>query len=53
VANAYAAIEEKRHVDLARLFRQRRIDSIPLRTDTDYLLPLRSFFETRERRQAA
>ena len=53
VANAYAAIEEKRHSDLARLFRQRRIDSIPLRTDTDYLLPLRSFFETRERRQAA
>ncbi len=53
VANAYAAIEEKRHADLLRLFRQRRIDSIPLRTDTDYLLPLRSFFETRERRQAA
>lgn len=53
VANAFAAIEEKRHADLVRLFRQRRIDSIPLRTDRDYLLSLRSFFETRERRQAA
>lgn len=53
VSNAFAAIEEKRHADLARLFRQRRIDSIPLRTDTDYLLPLRAFFETRERRQLA
>jgi uncharacterized protein (DUF58 family) len=53
VANAFSAIEERRHAELARLFRQRRIDSIPLRTDKDYLLPLRAFFETRERRQAA
>jgi uncharacterized protein (DUF58 family) len=53
VANAFSAIEERRHTELARLFRQRRIDSIPLRTDKDYLLPLRAFFETRERRQAA
>jgi uncharacterized protein (DUF58 family) len=53
VANAFAAIEERRHSELTRLFRQRRIDSIPLRTDKDYLLPLRAFFETRERRQAA
>ncbi len=53
VANAFAAIEERRHADLARLLRQRRIDSIPLRTDRDYLMALRSFFETRERRQAA
>lgn len=53
VANAFSAIEERRHSELSRLFRQRRIDSIPLRTDKDYLLPLRAFFETRERRQAA
>jgi uncharacterized protein (DUF58 family) len=53
VANAFAALEERRHAELTRLFRQRRIDSIPLRTDRDYLLPLRAFFETRERRQAA
>jgi uncharacterized protein (DUF58 family) len=52
VANAFAAIEERRHMDLARLLRQRRIDSIPLRTDKDYLLPLRAFFEVRERRAA-
>jgi uncharacterized protein (DUF58 family) len=52
-ANAFAALEERRHAELTRLFRQRRIDSIPLRTDRDYLLPLRAFFETRERRQAA
>jgi uncharacterized protein (DUF58 family) len=50
VANAFAAIEERRHADLSRLLRQRRIDSIPLRTDKDYLMPLRAFFETRERR---
>jgi uncharacterized protein (DUF58 family) len=52
VANAFAAIEERRHADLARLLRQRRIDSIPLRTDKDYLPALRSFFEARERRHA-
>lgn len=52
VANAFAAIEERRHAELARMLRQRRIDSIPLRTDKDYLMALRSFFETRERRHA-
>lgn len=53
VANAFAVLEEKRHAELSRVFRQRRIDVIALRTDRDYLVPLRSFFETRERRQAA
>lgn len=53
VAHAFAAMEERRHAGLARVLRQRRIDSIPLRTDTDYLMALRSFFETRERRQGA
>ncbi len=52
VANAFAAIEERRHAELARMLRQRRIDSIPLRTDKDYLMALRSFFEVRERRHA-
>ncbi len=51
VANAFAALEERRHSELERVFRQRRIDMIPLRTDRDYLLPLRQFFETRERRR--
>jgi uncharacterized protein (DUF58 family) len=50
VANAFAAIEERRHSELARMLRQRRIDSIPLRTDKDYLMALRSFFDARERR---
>jgi uncharacterized protein (DUF58 family) len=53
VANAYAAIEERRHAELDRLLRKRRIDSIPLRTDKDYLMALRTFFATRERRQGA
>lgn len=53
VANAFAVLEEKRHAELSRTFRQRRIDVIALRTDRDYLVPLRSFFETRERRQGA
>jgi uncharacterized protein (DUF58 family) len=53
VANAFVAIQDKRHGELERLFRKRRIDVIPLRTDRDYLLPLRAFFEKRERRQGA
>ncbi len=53
VANAFVAIQDKRHGDLERLFRKRRIDVIPLRTDRDYLMPLRAFFEKRERRQGA
>ncbi len=53
VSNAFAAMEEKRHQDLERIFRQRRIDVVPLRTDRDYLMPLRAFFEKRERRLAA
>jgi uncharacterized protein (DUF58 family) len=53
VAHAFAAIEERRHSSLAKMLRQRRIDSIPLRTDKDYLTSLRTFFETRERRQGA
>jgi len=53
VANAFAVMEERRHADLNRLLRQRRIDSIALRTDRDYLPALRAFFETRERRQSA
>lgn len=53
VANAFYALEAQRHADLTRLFRQRRIDVVPLRTDKDPLLPLRAFFEQRERRLAA
>lgn len=53
VAAAFAAIEDRRHEELEKIFRQRRIDVVPLRTDRDYLLPLRAFFEKRERRLAA
>lgn len=53
VLAAYSALEERRHDELDRVFRQRRIDVVPLRTDRDYLIPLRSFFEKRERRLAA
>jgi uncharacterized protein (DUF58 family) len=45
------AVEERR-LHWQREFRRRRIDSIPLRTDQDYVPALRTFFRTRERRQA-
>jgi uncharacterized protein (DUF58 family) len=35
-----------------REFRRRRVDSIPLRTDQDYVPALRAFFRNRERRQS-
>jgi len=51
--NAFAAAEERRRVALRRLLLGRRVDIVPLSTDTDYLLALRAFFEQRERRQSA
>lgn len=51
--NAYAAAEERRRKDLKKLLGSRGIDQVPLVTNEDYLIPLRSFFEQRERRQAA
>jgi uncharacterized protein (DUF58 family) len=53
VSAAFAAMEDRRHEELERVFRQRRIDVVPLRTDRDYLMPLRAFFEKRERRMSA
>lgn len=50
---AFAELEKKRCQELDRLFASRGIDSIPLRTDEDYLPPLRAFFKKRERRQMA
>ncbi len=46
-------LEEKRRKGLERLLRSRRIDIVRLTTNEDYLLPLRAFFEQRERRLAA
>jgi len=53
VRNAFAAEQERRGKDLEKLFRTRGLDVVPLVTNEDYLIPLRSFFERRERRQAA
>jgi uncharacterized protein (DUF58 family) len=47
---AFAGLNARRRGHLESLFKQHRIDSIPLHTDEDYLPALRSFFERRERR---
>ena len=51
--NAFAAEEAARRKALDKLFGTRGIDVVPLATNKDYLIPLRAFFEQRERRQAA
>ncbi len=53
VRNAFAAEEEKRRKALDRLFGARGLDVVPLVTNQDYLVSLRSFFARRERRMAA
>lgn len=50
--NAFIALEEKRLTEMRRTFLARRVDMVQLRTDEDYLKPLRAFFEQRERRHA-
>jgi len=52
VRAAYTELANRRAEALAMEFRRKRIDSIPLRTDQDYLPALRTFFRNRERRQA-
>ncbi len=47
---AYAHLMDKRRAELEKVLRKFRIDSISLRTDEDYLKPLRTFFRQRERR---
>jgi uncharacterized protein (DUF58 family) len=51
--NAFAAEQEKRRKMMEKLFGTRGVDVVPLATNEDYLIPLRTFFERRERRQAA
>ncbi|HEX8295790.1 MAG TPA: DUF58 domain-containing protein [Chthoniobacteraceae bacterium] len=46
----YAAAVQARNAARLRDFRRKRIDTISLRTNDDYLPALRSFFRTRERR---
>ena len=47
---AYLHLVDKRRNELLKELRRRRIDSISLRTDRDYLPALRAFFQQRERR---
>ena len=47
----YQRQAEHRRIELTHLFGARRIDTVPLRTDEDYLPILRSFFARRERKQ--
>jgi uncharacterized protein (DUF58 family) len=51
--NAFSALEQRRWKDLKKTLQSRRVDMVPLRTDQDYLVALRSFFANRERRKAA
>lgn len=53
VRRALREINEDRLADLEYLLRSRRVDIVRLSTNEDYLIPLRNFFELRERRQAA
>jgi uncharacterized protein (DUF58 family) len=46
-------LNEERMRTLDRLLRSRRVDVVHLSTDEDYLIPLRAFFDQRERRLAA
>src|SRR5438067_5295814 len=49
---AYLHLVNKRRNELLKSLRGKRIDTIPVRTDADYLPALRNFFRTRERRLA-
>lgn len=53
VRRALHEINHERLDDLEYLLRSRRVDIVRLSTTEDYLIPLRNFFELRERRQAA
>ena len=53
VRRGLAGLNELRRKSAERLFRSRRVDIVRLSTTEDYLLPLRAFFEQRERRLAA
>ena len=53
VSSSYGELAELRSRELASLFGGRGIDTVPLRTDRDYLPVLRSFFERRGRRMSA
>jgi uncharacterized protein (DUF58 family) len=49
---AYLHLVNKHRIELLKSLRAKRVDTISLRTDEDYLPALRNFFRTRERRLA-
>jgi uncharacterized protein (DUF58 family) len=53
ISAGYARLAAERTRELGLLFGSRGVDTVQLRTDTDYLPPLKSFFDRRGRRQAA
>ncbi|MEY5024948.1 MAG: hypothetical protein RLZZ244_476 [Verrucomicrobiota bacterium] len=53
VRAAFAKVVEERGVELQRALRRMRVDSVPLRTDRDWMPALRSFFRNREHRLGA
>ena len=52
VRAAYLRRIQQQNAERGRMFRQRRIDTIELRTNQDYVPALRAFFRNRERRQS-
>jgi uncharacterized protein (DUF58 family) len=48
----YASLVQQKNRALARLFRKMGVDLIQLRSDEDYLIPIRRFFAMRKRRLA-
>jgi len=50
ISKGYAEMADKRSKELLSLFGARRIDTLQLRTDRDYLPVLRNFFDRRGRR---
>ncbi len=53
ITGNYARLAAQRFKELGSLFGSRGVDMVQLRTDTDYLPVLRSFFDRRGRRLAA
>jgi len=53
ISRNYSELAARRTKELAAVFGARGIDTVPLRTDRDYLPVLRSFFDRRGRRLAA
>ena len=53
ISRSYAELAARRAKELLSLFGSRGVDTVPLRTDKDYLPVLRNFFDRRGRRMTA